>query len=253
MSIVLREIHYECVDSTNDRIRDFARQGEAEGLYASADEQTAGKGRRGRVWESKPHDSVATSLLLKPDLPMQKIPTITTLSAIAVVRMIKRLTNIDCQIKWPNDVVIKGKKVCGILCETEPADDGRVFVIVGIGVNVHNEEFLGEIRATATSLDLEKDDDRVIHRTDVVHVLWEEFSKIYDIFIETGDLSGLKDEYEKMLVNKDQTVCIEENGQSYRGIARGVTNDGSLLVETNGVIKTVNTGEVSVRGVYGYV
>ncbi len=252
MSIVLREIHFESIDSTNDKIRELAKQGEHEGIYASADEQTAGKGRRGRVWESRPRDSVATSLLLKPSLPIEKIPTITTLSAIAVVRTVKRLADIDCQIKWPNDVVINGKKVCGILCETEPADDG-IYVIVGIGINVHNEKFAGEISATATSIDLEKNDTRAVHRRDVVHVLWEEFSRLYDVFLETGDLSNLKAEYESMLVNKNQTIYIEENGKISVAIARGVSNDGSLLVEENGTVRAVNTGEVSVRGVYGYV
>ena len=152
----IRYEYYESVDSTNERIKSRAHQDESQGLVISAGHQTAGKGRIGRKWESPSHESIATSLLLTPaEISLESIPTITVVAAMAVRDAIHRIYGLEGQIKWPNDIVIDGKKICGILTEMEMRDGKVWYVVVGIGVNVHNKTFPKEIAFKATSIDNE--------------------------------------------------------------------------------------------------
>ena len=156
---MLKEItyeYYESVDSTNDRIKERARNGQEQGLVISAGHQTAGKGRIGRKWESPTNESIATSLLLHPQgISIEAVPTVTVIAAMAVRDAISRLYGIDGLIKWPNDIVFDGKKICGILTEMEMKEGKVWYVVVGIGVNVHNKTFPEDIAYKATSVDLE--------------------------------------------------------------------------------------------------
>jgi len=258
---MLEEINYEyfeSVDSTNDRIKERAREGAAQGLVISAGTQTAGKGRVGRKWESPKHDSIATSILLRPaEIAFESIPTVTVVAAMAVRDALYRLYQLDGKIKWPNDIVLDGKKICGILTEMEMKDGKADFVVVGIGVNVHNKDFDDEIAFKATSVDLElaKTGSKIVRgsRAELTKAIWESFKKYYNIFILTEDMSGLKEEYERNLANIGNRVRIEAQENSYEAIAKGIDNSGQLIVEVDGKEQIIRTGEVSVRGIYGYV
>ena len=249
--------YFESVDSTNDKIKLRARGEAAEGLVISAGTQTAGKGRVGRKWESPKNDSIATSILLRPDsMPIEAVPTVTVVAAMAVRDALYSLYNLDGKIKWPNDIVLNGKKICGILTEMELKDGKPWFVVVGIGVNVHNRQFDDDIAFKATSVDLELEKLGAAqrgHRAELTKSIWESFKKYYNIFIKTQDMSGLKEEYESHLANLGERVRIEAQEKSYEAIAKGITDKGELIIEASGERKIIRTGEVSVRGIYGYV
>lgn len=249
--------YYEVVDSTNDRIKERARDGEEAGLVVTAGHQTAGKGRVGRKWESPTGESVSTSLLLRPDeIPISAVPTITIICGMAVRSAIEKLYGLDCQIKWPNDIVLNGKKICGILVEMEAEHNRVKYAVAGIGVNVHQSSFPEEIAFKATSIDIElMNENKAIstHRNDVAQEIWRSFKEYYNIFEKTADLSGLRQEYEKHLVNIGERVRIEDPQGAYEAVSKGITNAGALIVEADGIEKIIDSGEVSVRGLYGYV
>lgn len=247
--------YYESVDSTNTRIKERVHAGEDQGLVISAGEQTAGKGRIGRKWQSPSHDSVATSLLIKPDdIRIESIPTVTVIAAMAVRDALDRLYGLQGLIKWPNDIVIGGKKICGILTEMEMRENKVWYVVVGIGVNVHNTSFPEDIAFKATSVDLElqKTSGKSGHRSEITQAIWESFKKYYNIFIKTQDMSGLKAEYESHLANIGERVRIESQADSYEAVACGITDRGELIVQVDDEQRIISTGEVSVRGIYGY-
>ena len=247
--------YFESVDSTNDRIKAKAREEQPEGLVISAGTQTAGKGRIGRKWESPNHESISTSMLLRPDeISLESVPTITVVAAMAVRDALSRVYGLEGLIKWPNDIVLGGKKICGILTEMEMKEGNVWFVVVGIGVNVHNKNFPEEIAYKATSVDLELEGtEKQGHRKELTKAIWESFKKYYNIFIETEDMSGLKEEYEKYLANRGQRVRIEAQDNSYEATALGINNKGELVIEVDGKEEIIRTGEVSVRGIYGYI
>lgn len=243
---------YEETDSTNIRAKDAGEKGEAHGTLFVAERQAAGKGRRGRSWESPAGVSIYMTSLLRPELAPVEAPRLTPLMAIAVVEGIRRVTGLRCQIKWPNDVIFKGKKICGILTEMS-AEIGLInYLVIGVGVNVNQESFSEEIQEKATSLRLEL--GRHIRRSEVIAAVMEEFEACYETFLKTGDLAGVKEKYNRMLVNRGREVKILEPGNEYEAHALGINNDGELIVRTkDGQEHAIYAGEVSVRGVYGYV
>ena len=135
-------IHKEITGSTNLDIKELAMNGAEEGTVVQADMQTAGRGRRGRSWVSEKGDSLLFSVLLRPDIAPDKASQITLLMALAVTKVLRESYGIAAMIKWPNDIVINGKKVCGILTEMYPGMDGKYFIIVGCGINVGQRWFL---------------------------------------------------------------------------------------------------------------
>lgn len=247
---------YEEVDSTNDRIKERAREGATQGLVISAGHQTAGKGRIGRKWQSPTNDSISTSMLLRPQgIPVESIPTVTVVAAMAVRAALEEV-GLEGKIKWPNDIVIDGKKICGILTEMELKGTEIGFVVCGIGVNVHNKTFTEDIAFKATSVDLELEKagiDKLGSRKDITYSIWENFKKYYNLFIQTHDMTLLREEYEKYLANKGSRVRIEDPRGPYEAIAKGINNKGNLVVEKDGQELVIDSGEVSVRGIYGYV
>ena len=249
--------YYDSVDSTNDRIKSRAHENAKEGLVITAMNQTKGKGRVGRKWESPVGESVATSMLLHPTgIPMESVPTITIVCGMAVRDALEQLYGLDAKIKWPNDIVVNGKKICGILVEME-AEAGKVkHVIAGIGVNVHQKTFPEEIAFKATSVDIElkrNSSDTVSHRNQVAEAIWEAFNSYYDRFLTTADMTNLKSEYEAHLVNLGKRVRIEDPRGAYEATACGINERGALIIDVDGKKEIIESGEVSVRGLYGYV
>ena len=160
--------------------------------------------------------------------------------------------DVNVQIKWPNDIIIDGKKLAGILTELSTQIDYINHVTVGIGINVNIQEFPGEICDTATSLRIEC--GHTVRRAPLIAEVMKRLEENYETFLKTEDLTGLMEKYSELLVNKDRDVLIIGAKEQYQGHALGITSTGELIVRReNGKEETVYAGEVSVRGVYGYV
>ena len=237
-------------DSTNLWIKRLAKEGASEGTLALAEFQSAGRGRLGRSWEVPEGTSVMMSILLRPKFEPQYAPTLTLVMGMAVAKAVKSL-GFDVSIKWPNDVVVSHKKICGILTEMGVRDGKIDYAVIGVGINVNIKEFPEEMVDKATSLYLES--GKEFDRSQIPGLVMEAFEKYYEKFAATCDLSGLKEEYESILANYNQPVRVLAK-EPYEGVARGITDGGELLVEkTDGTIVAVSAGEVSVRGLYSYV
>lgn len=260
----ITEHYFESLDSTNNEAKKFAVRGCPEGTVISAGRQTAGRGRRGRGWETPSDETVATTVVLYPPLSPEKLSALTLVAAMAVRKTIYELYGLKGSIKWPNDIVLKNKKICGILTEMSVKDQAAEYVIVGIGINVHNRSFPKELESRAISLDLALEEgwdgncraEQKEKFTDcgvIRKKLWQEFSGYYERFLSAGDLSGLKEEYNDYLINRGRQVRILDPLGEWEGISGGINDKGELLVETEQGTRAVDAGEVSVRGLYGYV
>lgn len=243
--------YYESIDSTNTKAKELAEEGYPSGVLVVANQQTAGKGRRGRVWISPKGTDIYMTLMMKPDIHPNHASMLTLVAAIALAKGIRRETGEEVQIKWPNDIVLNGKKICGILTEMSVQFDCINHIVIGIGINVHNESFAEEISDTASSLFLES--GKHFHRAGIIEAFLEEFEKTYAVFLETEDISRLQKEYNALLVNMGRQVHVLDPKEPFDGKAMGVTNKGELIVDTWESRKLVSSGEVSVRGIYGYV
>lgn len=243
--------YYDVTDSTNLRANRLAEEGAPHGTLVVADAQEAGRGRRGRAWDSVGGISIYMTLLLKPDIDSDNASMLTLVAAMAVSEGIRRVTGLDAKIKWPNDIVVNGKKVCGILTEMSAQMDYVNHIVIGIGINVHNESFPEEIASTATSLLIES--GKRWNRAELIEAVWEAFEDYYEVYLATQDLKGLRNGYDALLVNKGQRVRVLDPKEPFEGVAQGVTDRGELIVDTWESRKLVSSGEVSVRGIYGYV
>ncbi len=241
--------------STNIDAKRYAEEGEPHGTTVVAEKQNAGRGRRGKYWESPPGSAIYMTIMLKPDFEPDKASMLTLVMALSVAQAITEATGLKAGIKWPNDVVVNKKKVCGILTELDAEMDYIRHVVIGVGINVNNaapEEFPEEIRQTATSLRIESGTG--FSRAELLRHVLERFEENYDTFVTTLDLRLLIEAYSQYLLNLNAEVNVLDPKGSYTGIARGISTTGELLVEKeNGEMKTVYAGEVSVRGLYGYI
>lgn len=244
-------LYYETTDSTNLRIRQAGDEGAPHGTLAVADRQTAGRGRRGRTWESPAGSSIYMSVLLRPDIAPNKASMLTLVMALSVAEGIQQCIPI-IQIKWPNDIIVNGKKLVGILTEMSAQVDYINHVTVGVGINVNMTAFPEEIADTATSLCLEC--GHAVKRAPLIAAVMERLEENYEIFLETEDLSGLMERYSALLVNRDRDVRIIGEKETYQAHAIGIDRTGELIVRReDGTMEKIYAGEVSVRGVYGYV
>ena len=245
-------LYFDSIDSTNTKAQELAEKGYPSGTLVVADKQIAGKGRRGRNWESPSGCGIFMTLMLKPDINPNNASMLTLVSALAVAKALADITGKDAKIKWPNDIVIDGRKVCGILTEMSAQFDYINNIVIGIGINVNNSSFPEEISATASSLRL-LSGGKKYRRAEIIEKIMEYFEKYYSIFLETEDLSALVNEYNAMLVNMKKQVKVLDPKEPFEGKAMGITKTGELIVDTWESRKLVSSGEVSVRGIYGYV
>lgn len=244
-------IYKKEVDSTNTYAKQLGEQSGGHGTLVVADIQTAGRGRRGRNWVSPEGCGIWMSLLLKPDMLPGNASMLTLVMALAVQRALEKTAHVTAQIKWPNDLVVNGKKICGILTEMSAQMDEINYIVVGVGINANMEEFPQECRDVATSVYLET--GAKVRRADLVASVMEQFEFYYDIFMRTQDLSGLMDAYNACMINEGREVRVLDPKKEFTGIAMGINERGELMVGTGDAVVKVDSGEVSVRGVYGYV
>ncbi len=252
-----RLVFYESTGSTNPDAKRLAEEGAPHGTTVAADRQTAGRGRRGRSWESPAGSSVYFTIVVRPSFAPDKASMITLVMALSVAEAIHGMTGLDAGIKWPNDIVVNGKKVVGILTEMSmtPEMNEIQFLVAGVGVNVNQESaeaFPEEIRKTATSLKIES--GQRFDRAELLAQILSRFENNYETFEETLTLNALKERYEARLIGKGAAVRVLDPAGEYTGISRGITGTGELIVEKEtGETVLVYAGEVSVRGLYGYV
>jgi BirA family biotin operon repressor/biotin-[acetyl-CoA-carboxylase] ligase len=255
-----RVFFYDTTGSTNTDCKAYMEQEIAESVLVAAANQKAGKGRHGRSWSSPENTSVSFSLGLIPPFEPDKASMLTLVMALAVSSAIEDLTGLKAGIKWPNDMVLDGKKVCGILTEMHLQEGKQPFVVIGVGINVSQTEFEPQISQVATSLlaELQGNGDmenaNCPGRAELTAACINHFEKAYESFLQTCDLSLLQEDYEKRMINKGREVRVLDPAGEYNGRAEGITDDGQLLVrKENGETAKVFAGEVSVRGVLGYV
>lgn len=244
-------IHMPCVDSTNEEAKRQADGGAVHGSVFWADKQSAGKGRRGREWVSDSTENLYFTLLLRPNLAPEKLSMLTLLMAYAVAKGLVETTNLQPRIKWPNDLVLGNKKVCGILSEMKLDGRRAAYCVIGVGINIGQKVFAQELKDKATSLELE---GVMVDAERLLEAVLKAFNHLYDTFMAVGDLSFIMDEYNKILAGRNCVVRVLEPGREFEGKSLGINGMGELLVEREeGTIQKVYAGEVSVRGLYGYV
>ncbi len=245
-------VYYDETDSTNNRAKDSGEKNGAHGTLFIADKQNAGKGRRGRAWESPSGKSIYMTILLRPQITPDKAPMLTLIMGLSVAEGIRKVSGAETEIKWPNDIVMNKKKVCGILTEMATEMEYVNYVVICVGINVNQEYFSEGIKEIATSL--YEETGTVYQRSELIAAVLERFEKNYEMFLETGDLSAVRKAYDSILVNRGQEVKVLEPGNEYRAVAEGINKNGELIVRlSDGRQKNIFAGEVSVRGIYGYV
>lgn len=284
-------VYKDVTDSTNNDARDLAAAGAPHGTLVVADKQEAGRGSRGRSWETPAGTNIAMSLVIRPTAPADRISMLTLVMGLSVAEGVDLAIAESCadgkettadafggsrpcaQIKWPNDVVIDKKKICGILTELHMNPENSIRdVVIGVGINVNMTQFPDEIKGVAGSL-LTQTGKRV-DRSLVVARVMERFEENYNKFQLGYDLSHLKEQYESRLVNKGEMVKILDRststgsvttwdtGDGTVGIAIGITDSGELVVDVSSesnnspdqqTLRKIAAGEVSVRGLYSYV
>lgn len=248
-----RKIYYfDTIDSTNIKAKELAYK-EDEGTLVIAEEQTLGRGRLGRTWISPKKKGIWMSIVLKPSIDPMKVAKITQIGAAAIALALEDL-GIEAFIKWPNDIVMNGKKVCGILTEMSCELNMINYVIMGVGINVNldSEDFSGEVSKIGTSLKIQS--GKVIDRKKLLGLFLNRFEELYISFVEKDNFSEtLKVCREKsILIGKE--VRIIKGKDEEKGKVLGINDDGELIIDyENGKIGNVLSGEVSVRGLYGYV
>ena len=237
---------YPVVESTNDVALAFGRDGAPEGTVVVADRQTAGRGRLGRTWESAPGVGLWFSLILRPNIAPRNAAWLTLFAAVSVVRLLRENTDIQALIKWPNDVLIDGKKVCGILTELVAEQDRIEYAVVGIGLNVNQtrRDFGPVVRDTATSV--RKVAGRTFNRTTLLCRLIELLEEDYYLMLEQG-FEVIRRMWTDQSATMGQNVQCEWDGTVVVGKAMGLSDEGALLVrQTDGTVVPVVRGDVTV-------
>lgn len=243
---------YETIDSTNSEAKRLRINNNVDEALVIAQEQTQGKGRRGRNWISEYRVGIFTSMLLKPNIHPNEASMLTLVAGLAVVRAINKVTGLKPEIKWPNDVVINKHKICGILTEMSAEMDYINYVIVGIGINVNNTTFDQSIEALASSLKMVS--GKEVSRLKLLTVLIAEFEALYEVFLINKDLGFMIEDYNQVCININREVKVIEREKVRIGIGKEVTKIGTLIVtDSRNKTFTVQAGEVSVRGIHGYV
>lgn len=229
-------VHFDSVESTQPIAHQLAVEGTPDGTVIIAEEQTGGRGRMARSWYSPKQKGIWMSLIVRPLLPLEKAPQFTLIAAIALVRAIEEVTNLDVRIKWPNDILHMGRKVTGILTEVQGEADQINYLVIGIGVNVNQTrtDFPDQLRDTATSLFIEKGE--LISRKKLVQSILKFFEKYYTIYLEKGFVP-LKIIWESYADRIGEIVTARTINGDIVGTALGITDEGVLIIQDHTGIK----------------
>lgn len=235
------------IGSTNDAAAAAGHAGEPEGLAILADRQASGRGRLGRVWASLPGLGVYTSILLRPDVPARQTPLLTIAAGLATAEAIQGVAEVTPRLKWPNDVLLDGRKVAGILAEMATVGERVAQVVVGIGINVHHrsEDFPAEVRTTATSIGLAAGGR--VERGEIAAALYNTFDKWYEMF-SAGDRAVILSAARDRMATLGRAVTVISGPERWQATAVDLDEDGALLVrDERGAIQRVLAADVSIR------
>lgn len=239
---------FDEITSTNEYAKNIANNVE-EGTIIIAKKQTKGKGRLDRKWTSAENQGVYFSLILKPKIELFKIMQITLIAGISLCETIKQVTNIDAKIKWPNDILINGKKVCGILTELNAQIDSVSYIILGIGINVNNEKFDQDLIQKATSLFLET--NKNIEKQKILACFLKNFEEKYFMYKNEKAFEPFLQQYKNLCVNLNKKAKVLYKGNEIIGEVVDISYLGEIIFKTDTDILKISSGEVSLRNVDG--
>ena len=252
-------LYYDELDSTNSYAKKLATEGCEDGTVVIAGRQTAGRGRIGRNWYSPQDKGIYMTVVLKPMIPPEKIQLLTLAASVAAVDAIRCVCDVEAGIKWPNDIILDGKKVCGILTEMNCETDLVNFAAIGIGINFSQKpgDFPDELRDKAVSLMTYLQDrgtqGKTPDRLDLIRSVLTELDKGYSLLMEDCG-SEIVEMWKQRSLTIGREVSIHHRDGQFTGIARNITLDGRLVVScSDGAIREVLSGEISVRGLLGYI
>ncbi|MBI5055698.1 MAG: biotin--[acetyl-CoA-carboxylase] ligase [Nitrospirae bacterium] len=240
-------IFLESTTSTNDTAIETGRQREnPEGIVVVADTQTHGKGRMGRTWISPPGVNLYFTVLLKPPFLPQNASILTLVAAVAVASAIRENTKLPAEIKWPNDIMINGKKAGGILLDMKSGKDKINLIAVGVGLNVNMSlnEFPDEIRQSATSIKIETGSP--VDRVELLAKILEELERCYKIILQ-GDKRALINEWIRLNCTIGQKVKVQDQYRIMTGVAENINENGELVLRlSDGGVETLSAGDVTI-------
>ncbi|MGL4738022.1 MAG: biotin--[acetyl-CoA-carboxylase] ligase [Cellulosilyticaceae bacterium] len=242
--------YFDIIDSTNNKAKELARQGAKEGHLVVADQQQAGRGRLGRAWCSPSGTGIWMSFILRPDIEVQRVPQVTLVAGLSMCETIRECTGLDAKIKWPNDIVVQGKKVCGILAEMGMQGGKMLYVILGIGVNVNTECFPDELLHASS---LGRLGGCTYGRSVLIADFAVRFERYYEQFKKADYIPQLVDKYKKMCVTLGKQAKLVEKEEERIVYVVDLLPTGALqVINEAGEKEEIQSGEVSIRGIYGY-
>ncbi|WP_422123400.1 biotin--[acetyl-CoA-carboxylase] ligase [Planococcus sp. X10-3] len=234
-------------ESTQIIAHQLAQQEVPDGTVVLSEEQTAGRGRMARKWDSAHGKGIWMSIILRPDVPIQRAPQFTLIAAVAVVRAIQEVTGLNPDIKWPNDILLNGKKCTGILTELQSDADGIQALIIGIGLNANQqtEDFSDEVKDIATSLKLEKGED--INRQELVRSILYHLEQYTAIYIKEG-FAAIKLLWESYSTTIGKPVRARLAKETLEGIAESITDEGVLQIRTpDGKLHGIYSADIEMK------
>lgn len=236
-------LRFDSIGSTNDEALRQAKLGAPEGLCVVAQQQTQGRGRHGRAWHSPAGSGLYFSIILRPKIEIRFLPLITLMTGIAVHDTLEKVFELDCDIKWANDVHVRDKKICGILAETCESDSGLA-VVVGIGINLKSTNFPSELRETATSVEAEIGKETNIEV--LLESLTEHLSNNYKTLQSDDGAEKIRQDWsQKSSYSFGKPVRVSLENDFFSGVTRGIEDDGALRIEMEtGEIKKIRAGNV---------
>lgn len=241
-------VYFNEINSTNIKAKELAAMGTPEGTLVVAEKQTNGRGRRGRSWFSPSGDGIYASLILRPAMSPIELPRITLMTAVAVSEALLSLTRLKIRIKWPNDILVNGKKIAGILTEISTEMDEVDYIIVGLGLNVNTpyESFPEDIRETATSILIET--GKQFSRAPIIREYLRWYEKYYEIFKKRG-FESIMQRWKQLADIAGERIMVDVLGEKFIGEVLDVDNDGVLLLmDSEGKTHRIFSGDVQIMG-----
>lgn len=234
---------FNTIDSTNTAAKKLAKEGAAHGTVLIADAQTAGRGRMGRQFDSQKGSGIYLSVILRPQCPPDQLMHLTCAAGVAMCDAVEQVTGIRPGIKWINDLVLAGRKLGGILTELSVDKGLTEYAVIGIGINCNRSAFPPELEQIATSLSVDR-----------AALAGAMIDRLYDMTAQLNDKAAIMERYRKDCITLQKTVYVHRTADVLQGTAVDLNDDGGLVVRlADGSLITVSAGEVSVRGLYGYI
>lgn len=234
---------FESIDSTNACARTLAETGTPEGTVVVADFQSNGRGRLGRSWKSEPGANLLFSIVLRPTIQKEQAAILTFFSAVFIAQALEQTTGQSVECKWPNDILLRGKKCCGILLENSFSQDRLDFSVIGVGINVNQSSFPGDLEKKATSLTREV--GHTVDRTKLLQQLFREADMLLPV-LKAGDLSTIMARWNSRCSMFGKSVLIEHGKEKISGTALRLDDDGGLVVQTASGLSTFYAADVTI-------